>query len=546
MRKVKILFSILSITAFIFNMGNFNTYNYRVNAESGFIIDYSGIEKNPQSQFYFSDEDEFFIDGIKTYYDNIDVTSQTNFTFNTSPSTTYDGNNNDYVVPFSATYNNNTVYGQLNVKIGLRGDANCDNKVDLNDLILIENDIFQNFHVNKSALTSNDGLGIFLANVDGMQKSENSGAFGTNDLNIADAFFINSYLNNNKKSVYDNVLLGYSIKSNSGKISVSDAKCASGDTVNVYLSQISQNALGAFEISCKWDNSDLQLIDVYAIDSNTSVYSSLTNDSLKIWGFSSNKPIKDGDFIVLKFNVPSNAPINTVYNVEIDKVSYFGAGINISDKVSKSSGKIRVTSKSNSTSSASVKPIDQIEYDYGIRAWDAVVDIGTTSVKVPVMLLGGIQADTLKMTITCDNPLSIQDLSNAHLFTGSSKKGLVGLYQSDKPLNVDFETLNVNISSNAKPGKYPINITVEDISVNDDESNNITVYNGSITIKEKSLVCGDSNEDNVLNIIDAAYIAKMVAKRTPNKLPSCSDYNKDGKKDIIDAASIAKKIASRK
>ena len=79
-----------------------------------------------------------------------------------------------------------------------------------------------------------------------------------------------------------------------------------------------------------------------------------------------------------------------------------------------------------------------------------------------------------------------------------------------------------------------------------DENTEVTVYSGSVTIKEKSLVCGDANEDGVLNILDAAYIAKMVAKRTTNNLPDCSDYNKDGKYNIMDAAAIAKKIASRK
>lgn len=59
-------------------------------------------------------------------------------------------------------------------------------------------------------------------------------------------------------------------------------------------------------------------------------------------------------------------------------------------------------------------------------------------------------------------------------------------------------------------------------------------------------ILGDSNLDGVVNIIDAAYIARMVAKRTANKLPECADYNEDGKTDILDAASIARDIARRK
>ena len=64
--------------------------------EKGFVIDCSAIDEQPQKQFYFSDEDEFFIDGIKVMYDGKNVTSDVNFIFHTTPESTFNGKDHDY------------------------------------------------------------------------------------------------------------------------------------------------------------------------------------------------------------------------------------------------------------------------------------------------------------------------------------------------------------------------------------------------------------------------------------------------------------------
>lgn len=58
-------------------------------------------------------------------------------------------------------------------------------------------------------------------------------------------------------------------------------------------------------------------------------------------------------------------------------------------------------------------------------------------------------------------------------------------------------------------------------------------------------ILGDANFDGVLNIRDAAYIAKMIAKGKRYILPDSADYNEDGNINIGDAAEIAKYIARR-
>lgn len=55
---------------------------------------------------------------------------------------------------------------------------------------------------------------------------------------------------------------------------------------------------------------------------------------------------------------------------------------------------------------------------------------------------------------------------------------------------------------------------------------------------------GDANLNGVVNIRDAAYIAKMIAKGLGAELPQCTDFNKDGVVNIRDAAALAKYLAS--
>ena len=63
---------------------------------------------------------------------------------------------------------------------------------------------------------------------------------------------------------------------------------------------------------------------------------------------------------------------------------------------------------------------------------------------------------------------------------------------------------------------------------------------------EPMILVGDSNQDNKVDILDAAYIAKKVAQRKTNTLPvEYADYNEDNLVNIMDAATIAKDIARR-
>ena len=62
---------------------------------------------------------------------------------------------------------------------------------------------------------------------------------------------------------------------------------------------------------------------------------------------------------------------------------------------------------------------------------------------------------------------------------------------------------------------------------------------------EDDEVLGDVNGDGVLNVRDAAYIAKFSAQGRTAELPMSADFNGDGKVNIRDAAAIAKHLVSK-
>ena len=64
-----------------------------------------------------------------------------------------------------------------------------------------------------------------------------------------------------------------------------------------------------------------------------------------------------------------------------------------------------------------------------------------------------------------------------------------------------------------------------------------------VTVSDDGKLLGDANEDGVVNVRDAAFIAKALAKGEEDTLPDNSDYNQDGKINVRDAAAIAKYLA---
>ncbi len=55
---------------------------------------------------------------------------------------------------------------------------------------------------------------------------------------------------------------------------------------------------------------------------------------------------------------------------------------------------------------------------------------------------------------------------------------------------------------------------------------------------------GDANDDEMVNVTDAAFIAYTLAKR--KALPDNADYNEDGLVNVRDAVSLARFLAERR
>lgn len=84
-----------------------------------------------------------------------------------------------------------------------------------------------------------------------------------------------------------------------------------------------------------------------------------------------------------------------------------------------------------------------------------------------------------------------------------------------------------------------------DQSTTPSTSSQITTSTTASTTTSKVLI-GDADLNGVVDIRDAAFIAKKVAQRRKNEIPECADFNGDRYCDIRDAAAIAMAIAKRK
>lgn len=88
-----------------------------------------------------------------------------------------------------------------------------------------------------------------------------------------------------------------------------------------------------------------------------------------------------------------------------------------------------------------------------------------------------------------------------------------------------------------------IKVTDEDLEepvcVESGDSSN-SIYD--ITFSLIDYIPGDANNDNVVNIRDAALIAKMLSQAKGNELPKSADYNGDGVVNVRDAAAIASSL----
>ena len=165
-------------------------------------VDDSALDtKGDNINWYFADEAEFDKSNITVMSGDKDVTADADIKFDSTPGKTYNGKTFDYTVSYTATYGGKTATGTVDVKIGLRGDADCSHKVDARDAAAIAKDLAQLYGSKKTTLTKKNGeFALFLANVDeGVAKKETTW-YGKRDINARDAARIAEYLSKKFKN----------------------------------------------------------------------------------------------------------------------------------------------------------------------------------------------------------------------------------------------------------------------------------------------------------------------------------------------------------
>ena len=179
-----------SATGITFTVGDASSEDLTVSADSN-AVDENGDSVN----WYFDDEAEFDKSNITVMSGDKDVTADATIEFDSTPGKTYNGKTFDYTVSYTATYGGKTANGTVDVKIGLRGDADCSHKVDARDAAAIAKDLAQLYGSKKTTLTKKNGeFALFLANVDEGTAKKETTWYGKRDINARDAATIAKYL----------------------------------------------------------------------------------------------------------------------------------------------------------------------------------------------------------------------------------------------------------------------------------------------------------------------------------------------------------------
>ena len=186
------------------------------------------------------------------------------------------------------------------------------------------------------------------------------------------------------------------------------------------------------------------------------------------------------------------------------------------------------------------------------------------SIKLPdgVTKIEGGAFSNCSNLMSFDIPKGISDITD-NMFLGCS--GIKDITVPDSVKSIDYNAF-ANCANLSNITIYNPDCKIYDsrgtISNGKDDSN--YYYNGTISgyvnstaqeyaegrnykfvsLGEKPTeINGDSNGDGVLNVRDAAYIARMLANGKGKDIPIIADFNGDNKVDVRDAAAIARYLA---
>lgn len=184
----------------------------------------------------------------------------------------------------------------------------------------------------------------------------------------------------------------------------------------------------------------------------------------------------------------------------------------------------------------------------GVSVGNKTVEYGTTSVVLPLSLVGVSSSIGCIFTLNCDYTLEILSVSGRGVtadIQGTSAGVCVSKYDG---LETDFASVKIVIADGAEPGTYPVNITVSQLDDNGDYAVNPVGYSGSVTIAStEPELPGDISGNGKIDLYDAIEICKSImGMRTfTDEEKAIADYDGNGKVDLYDAIGIAKKLLEK-
>ncbi|MGN0620754.1 MAG: dockerin type I domain-containing protein [Porcipelethomonas sp.] len=123
----------------------------------------------------------------------------------------------------------------------------------------------------------------------------------------------------------------------------------------------------------------------------------------------------------------------------------------------------------------------------GIAVGDVEVGYGTTSVSVPLSLVGDISSQGCVITVYYDSPLYIESMNSALVYDNSVSGAISATYVSPSGLRETFEYLEVEIDSDAQPGTYPLDLVISSLDNNGSYVDDPVAIGGSVTIYDNNV-----------------------------------------------------------
>ncbi|MBQ3565772.1 MAG: leucine-rich repeat protein, partial [Oscillospiraceae bacterium] len=316
-------------------------------------------------QCYYADDTRWYDEGITVYRDG-EIVSYPDLEYSVeSPAAAYDGENIDYEIEVTYTeyisvVNNDgytvswdnypvSVSAVFDVRIGKRGDANCDHVVNIRDVATIEN-----------CLANGKDIDLFAEyeGYDGVVEDYDAS-------NIA-YDIVNNLVNSHSETKLERK------GSSSAKLSIGNVAARPGHTVKVPIKvECGDNfESGAFVIG--WDSSELYNWSLnYADDISIA---STEGENCYAVAVYDDSAIADGEIATLELTIPADAKAGDTYEIyftDVESFAEFG-GEDLADTVSVESGSVTAIAGRYSVSEG--EELDLSEYSmFDITTSDSAV-----------------------------------------------------------------------------------------------------------------------------------------------------------------------------